>query len=424
MPHNSLNNLSLTSQKFEYNLEGLRGFAALVVVFHHAIVHPFSLDPAYALTRPWVNPLPGHVSVLLFFILSGYVIGLTNKKPIILSTIIPYLRKRLVRLYPTYALSLIFTLLIVKAYPPITTTIGNFLFLQVAAVPYIWENNPLWSLNIEVLYYLLFIPISYFKISPKWACIASLIAGATCALFFSLPLLSTYCLGFVFWTSGLWLAQSRLSLKQYASNWSLIALLFLLLGYSYLNPFVYILDILDSKFGIHFKHSDINTIDLFQLPFCFYLIFRFTNHTITKHKLLISCFIVPNYLYYFYMAFNNGFNRAFVVSIIMPITFFTIGTALLIISYFKPRPKTESLLPKFLLKVGAISYGIYVIHFPISSALTRITFFSGSAFTFFTRLLIDIVLVLIAGYILEIKIQPWFKAWFSKDTPRLSASSN
>jgi peptidoglycan/LPS O-acetylase OafA/YrhL len=415
---------SVVRQKFEYNLEGLRGFAALIVVFHHAIYHKFSLDPDYAINGLWVNPLPGHTSVLLFFILSGYVIGLTNKNPIIISTIIPYLRKRLVRLYPIYVISILFTLLIVRNYPSAKTIIGNFLFLQTAMVPWIWENNPLWSLNSEVLYYLLFIPISYFKISPKWAFLISLSIGITCAKFFTLPLLTTYCLGFVFWTSGLWLAQSIRFTKQYVSNWSLAALLFLFLGYPYLNPFILGLYVLGTKFNFTFSYSDISVNDLMQLPFCFYIISRFTNRTTANNKRIMGYFIASSYLYYFYICIRYGFSHKFAIVMIMPISFFAIGTLLLVISYFRSKSNNESLLPNFLLKIGSISYGIYVIHFPISNALSRITIFSGSALTFWVRLLIDIILVLIASYLLEMKIQPWFRRRFSAENFRAPVSSN
>ena len=93
------------------------------------------------------------------------------------------------------------------------------------------------------------------------------------------------------------------------------------------------------------------------------------------------------------------------------------------ISEIKLPPTNAISLPAPLLKLGAVSYAIYVIHFPIGMLLARITSFSGSALTFAVRLIIDLVLVLIAGYLLELKVQPWFKARFSSKPIRHNTAS-
>ncbi|MBO2007429.1 acyltransferase family protein [Hymenobacter negativus] len=409
---------SLPRRKFEFNLEALRGFAALIVVFHHAILHKLSLDPGYSPKGAWANPLSGHSSVLVFFILSGYVIGLTNTKPLTKSTILPYLRKRIVRLYPIYTISLLFALIIATHQYSLTTVLGHFLFLQNSVVPYIFENNPLWSLNYEVLYYLAFIPISYFALSPGKVCLGAAVVGVIAGIILPMPYLSAYSFGFVFWVSGLWLAQntSFFSLR-YASHWELFGLVFLFLGYEFLNPLTMAVLLLDTKLHVHFANpggASITFSDLCQLPFCFYLFLRFTNFSFKGANVFLAAVVGLGLLYFAYIARRYGLHSSQVSYLLVPIATFLLGTACLVVGAIRPQSTEANPLPTVFIKLGAISYGVYVIHFPISIMLSRIPVFSGTAVTYCIRLLLDVVLVIAAGYLLELKIQPWFKARFSE----------
>lgn len=405
----------VANRKFEFSLEGLRGFAALVVVLGHATFHPLSLDPAYTPPVIYSSPFPGHLCVLIFFILSGYVIGLTNKKPLVRTTIIPYLRKRLVRLYPIYVISLLLTFAVLTRHYPFSVVAGHFLFLQNSVVARIWENNPLWSLNNEVLYYLAFIPLSYLRINPRHAFIAAGLVGIICSTIIHLPLVGSYSFGFVFWVSGLWLAQSTYLPKLYSSRWLLFGLLCLFLGYGVLNPLTTAVIIIAAKIGINNGLPDAPSIefhDLAALPFCFYVFLRFTNHTVKGGSLILAAFILSVFAYYAHMVHKYGFHSSEVMYLLLPIIIFTIGSILVVISFFRPA-STDPILPATVfLKLGAISYGIYVIHFPLGVMLSHIPYFSGSALSFSARLVIHLLLVLGAGYLLELKIQPWFKARF------------
>ena len=62
-------------------LEGLRGFAALLVLYAHLTAPVTKLDPAYAPSPEWWRWEFATGAVLLFFVISGYVIGLTNRAP-------------------------------------------------------------------------------------------------------------------------------------------------------------------------------------------------------------------------------------------------------------------------------------------------------------------------------------------------------
>lgn len=403
-------------RRFEFNLEGLRGFAAVVVIFNHVVVHKNSLDPGYFLKGDWVTAPPGHSSVLLFFILSGYVIGLTNKSSLTRSTIGPYLSKRLIRLYPIYVVSLVFALLIARTHYSLGTIAGNFLFLQNTVVPCTQENSPLWSLNYEAVYYLAFIPISYYGIAPIRVCIAAAFLGIIFTTVLPMPLAGSYSFGFVFWSIGLWLAQSNRLATSYTSFWLLLGLLALFLGYESLNPLVLGVFLMDTKLHIHFasqfRQANVLFEDLARIPFLLYLFIRFTNYTIKWERLALSYFICSGFLYYFRIFFKYGFDAPLTSALLVPVIFLTIGTVLIVFSYSRPQPQNVVPLPTVFLKLGAISYGVYAIHFPMSLFLSHFSFFSGSLFTFSCRLLLDIALVLTAGYFLELKLQPAVKKLF------------
>jgi len=91
-----------------YALEGLRGLAALWVAYAHVFGFKYELDPAYHLTFPFQDYFhAAHGGILIFFVLSGYVIGLTNQAPFSRANALPYLLRRFIRLYPIYLLSII-----------------------------------------------------------------------------------------------------------------------------------------------------------------------------------------------------------------------------------------------------------------------------------------------------------------------------
>ena len=145
-------------------LEALRGVAALAVLLGHVLWAGPALDPHYRPSGPWQLVPPGHLSVLVFFMLSGYVIGLTNAAPLATGPARRhYLRKRLVRLYPLYLVALALTAAVSAGYyvrAGSSEIAGWLLFLQGLAVDVPARNPPLWSLPYELGYYLLFVLVS------------------------------------------------------------------------------------------------------------------------------------------------------------------------------------------------------------------------------------------------------------------------
>lgn len=154
-------------------LDALRGLAALVVVLHHVFVI-FS-DEIFGRFNGWFLDLLTVVqaqnkgAVLLFFVMSGYAIGLATRgacAPRSGPSIKEYAARRARRIMPLYYLSLAWTALCGLVYgmtdPSFSaqTLLSNMLFLQTSAaaketwfVPF-GLNGPYWSLSYEAFFYI------------------------------------------------------------------------------------------------------------------------------------------------------------------------------------------------------------------------------------------------------------------------------
>jgi peptidoglycan/LPS O-acetylase OafA/YrhL len=145
-------------------LEALRGFAAFYVVLFHALPQKFYL---FGLDIGILFRF-GPESVIVFFVLSGFVIKYTYEKSSDKSFWY-YFTRRFIRLY----VPLIFIFLIgylMKCYsagtlanPELTTLLGNILMLQdvITLKPHVLSgtymgNGVLWSLSYEWWFYMLF----------------------------------------------------------------------------------------------------------------------------------------------------------------------------------------------------------------------------------------------------------------------------
>lgn len=144
-------------------LEALRGFAALYVVLHHTITAKFvvaGIDMSILFRF-------GQEAVILFFILSGFVIELSFQKGKDKSFTL-YFLKRFLRIYIPLIMVFAFNyilLLIQKGVVLIDVynLLGNLLMLQdvnslklnVICSPFL-GNTPLWSLSYEWWFYMLF----------------------------------------------------------------------------------------------------------------------------------------------------------------------------------------------------------------------------------------------------------------------------
>jgi len=172
------------------HLDFLRGFAALLVVVEHLrafLFLPYSKIKCSGIFLKlfYFITCLGHQAVIVFFVLSGFLVGgsVLNSFQKGTWTWSGYLIRRMSRLWVVLIPALILTLLWDHAGISINTSgynggyldlyhsgpgpnhpvdlsfksfIGNLFFLQTVVVPVFGTNGPLWSLANEFWYYLIF----------------------------------------------------------------------------------------------------------------------------------------------------------------------------------------------------------------------------------------------------------------------------
>lgn len=148
-------------------------------------------------------------AVMLFFITSGYVIGLTNCRPFSGTRAWEYLRRRALRIMPIYIIAILGAWVAAYRFTSVWNVLENLLFLQNQA----WNIDPmpgdlpLWSLHYEAVYYLGFLLVWAFrpKVLPVFLVSLALAVGDW---FYGGPLsfLGGWSAGALFWLGGLLLA--------------------------------------------------------------------------------------------------------------------------------------------------------------------------------------------------------------------------
>lgn len=135
------------------SLDGLRGIAALAVVFYHYL---YRIDEIYNFETGQVEWLHfGQYGVHLFFMISGFVIFMSLDK---ITKPRDFLVSRFTRLYPVYFFSVILTFFIVYIYGlegrevKISQAILNLLMLhEYFKVPHV--DGVYWTLTVELTFY-------------------------------------------------------------------------------------------------------------------------------------------------------------------------------------------------------------------------------------------------------------------------------
>ncbi|MBX5045372.1 acyltransferase family protein [Rhizobium lentis] len=162
-----------TGKQFFTALEGLRGIAAIMVMFRH--------------TGGTLGPIPqniGYLSVDLFFLLSGVVLANSYEKQLATGEISPakFIVQRLIRLYPLYLLSLPVGLLnYALQFGLDYLTLADLLLRAILFVPSsdvegaFRLNGPSWSLFFELWAGVLF---STLLIRLSWRSLLAITMGA------------------------------------------------------------------------------------------------------------------------------------------------------------------------------------------------------------------------------------------------------
>jgi peptidoglycan/LPS O-acetylase OafA/YrhL len=247
-------------------LEALRGFAALYVVFFHVLPQKiYLLGVNIGLLFRF-----GPEAVIVFFVLSGFVIKYTFERSADKSFKYYFIR-RFIRLY----IPLFFIFLLgygIKCYseglladPDWKTLLGNIFMLQdvisqkpnVISAAYM-GNGVLWSLSYEWWFYMLFFVLATYISSDKlnkWVNIIVIVAAASYVIYpFIVNRLAMY---FAIWWIGVRFADTYIKGEKFTIRSIL--------------PYAYVLftitAILALNLYIHFSFTKIYTYPLVAYPF-------------------------------------------------------------------------------------------------------------------------------------------------------------
>ncbi|WP_404786660.1 acyltransferase family protein [Altericista sp. CCNU0014] len=389
----------LASQKIKYdsNLEGLRGLAALIVGISHIFGIKHLLDPDYHPDLFWLNT--GKSAVLIFFIMSGYVIGLTNQTSYSPLQAKQYLLRRMVRLVPIYIIAVILGVIAIPQ-TNILAIFGNLFFLQNILVPRIEGNSPIWSINYEVIYYLLFLLIWWLRPPLKFVilfCLSISILG-----WFSSPIpdvLCSYASGFIFWVLGLWLAWRVKINREVFSKIPLFS--YLLLFYS-LHNFQFGSVILHGLGMAGASNSQVSLADLIgAMPICIVMMAAITHRPFIGFKWINRfCFLLPALMSLFLVLTGRIGEERWLSAVVLYVL-------ALVLMGWKLDCKRLSSLAFW----GRISYGFYLVHFPFILIIQVYFPLAGSWTIFCLRAILWFALSTVISVLLELVFQPIIKRW-------------
>jgi len=209
------------------NLQHLRAFAAINVVIFHIIVSA----TGYQQSLPWFRLLQdwGQNGVDIFFVISGFIMLHTQlRQP---KTAVAFIRQRLIRIVPLYWLLTLLVVLLLWLVPTLFRqlqlqadwVLASFLFSAqwlTGLYPVIFVG---WTLEWEMLFYLLFGCALALNAGPLLLPILSVVLAAVAALTGQWMLLE-----FVFGMLAAWLYHSY-RLSAVAGLWLLLSGVVLLL---------------------------------------------------------------------------------------------------------------------------------------------------------------------------------------------------
>lgn len=197
---------------FSLYLDVIRFGAALVVLLSH--LWPL-LFPAMPL--PW----PGHEAVVVFFVLSGYVIAYATFRPGV--TLRQYAAHRAVRILTVAIPAIILSLAIVPfvaggaSVPnagnmsPSPAEVWRAVWLNILFLGEFWPNNirppfnePYWSLTFEVWYYMIFAAAVFTPRRWRMAAVLAIMALAGPRMLVLFPI----------WLMGVWLYRTPMHVSR------------------------------------------------------------------------------------------------------------------------------------------------------------------------------------------------------------------
>ncbi len=342
-------------------LDALRGFASIYIVLHHLVIKFVNSQAEASLFLKILKLIFsfGQEFVILFFLISGFVIYLSTKRNSQLN-FSNYFLKRFRRIYPPVIIAILLSILIVILNGKIARGInlgqlvGNLLMIQDTGFtkPGVWcepfvNNYPLWSLSYQWWFYMLFFPL--YKTLPQSnyrIYFILFISGSAWLSYLAQPnylfLVFTY---LIIWWSGLETAAVFLRYSRF--SFSKMKHIFICLSIMCFATFMPLLQAEEISFGIY--------------PF---LIFR---HFIASLLILVVALI--------------WYQRGMI--------------------FFRQTLGHFAVL-------APISYGIYLFHYPILISWNTSSWLPN----FILSLGMKLVCVISLAYLVEQKMQPSIRDFF------------
>lgn len=242
-----------------------RGFAALLVAYFHCrqitwigiqqfhrTAAGFDLNTLFSyLTFPiaW-----GSAGVPIFFVISGYCIHRGTARKLIANPSAPFdtrnfLMRRFARIYPVLLAALVLTYVLdswSRGFSPVSPKIGtldlhlfivNLLSLQGVAGGTFGSNGALWTLSLEVQFYLVYPLLIALRrrIGMKAVLVSVGIVNVVSALVFERHEIILFASYWFSWTLGAWIAEAKVApdaVKSPKGSWKLLgaAIVVALLG--------------------------------------------------------------------------------------------------------------------------------------------------------------------------------------------------
>jgi peptidoglycan/LPS O-acetylase OafA/YrhL len=333
------------------NLEIIRGLAALVVVLCHIIgkipIPIFQNSVLFSLLGNW-----GTEAVIIFFVLSGIVIGISQEaKPRDRNA---FIRNRLLRILPIFIigflLALIVNILYHNSLPDMGVMIGSLFFVSTLQG---WITGPLefnpviWSLTFEMFFYLIFsATINNKKVLILWCLLSVLCIPFYYSTGISSGIIKHFIAMFAF--SSIWLVGYFIQRYRHLFSFNFVNALFSLFAL----PMV-------SRLSITTEHYDVIKYLIFALvsiPLFGYILkpVRFKFNNALSVQIVITLVLITFLQFYSESSFYNKL-------IYSTIPFF----AFIVLAFKNFFVRVYAAVSIYLVFLGGISYSLYILHYPI-----------------------------------------------------------
>lgn len=129
----------------------------------------------------------------------------------------------------------------------------------------------------------------------------------------------------------------------------------------------------------------------------------FANARLKGMRLVVLVLLLAPVITYYY--YYSNYNEDTLKALLIPTSFYI--SSLLFYAFSSVMEQFARPLIKSLIITGSLSYGLYIVHWPILTVFNHPYAFSGSPFTFIVRLAGFIAISVLAAFLLKKRFQLW-----------------